>query len=290
MTSAQNPTARRRELGVLLRALRTERDWTVEYVAQQLLCSPSKVSRMETGHRGASARDIRDLCELYGIDDEQGERMMALASEGRQRGWWQSLNLPYSTYIGLEAEAASISDYGVHVIPGLLQTADYAQAVLRTVAPDMAPEAVGQRVKGRITRQRILTSEDPPRFDAVVDESVLHRVVGSPAIMLAQMEKVQQVSRLPNVSFRVIPFDAGLPPTLNAKFIVLRFERSAIPDVVYIELDSGDRYLDEPGDILTYISIFGALLDIAATPEETRVIVDQKIADYRQRTRYPSAG
>lgn len=290
MTSAQNPTARRRELGVLLRALRTERDWTVEYVAQQLLCSPSKVSRMETGHRGASARDIRDLCELYGIDDEQGERMMALASEGRQRGWWQSLNLPYSTYIGLEAEAASISDYGVHVIPGLLQTADYAQAVLRTVAPDMAPEAVGQRVKGRITRQRILTSEDPPRFDAVVDESVLHRVVGSPAVMLAQMEKVQQVSRLPNVSFRVIPFDAGLPPTLNAKFIVLRFERSAIPDVVYIELDSGDRYLDEPGDILTYISIFGALLDIAATPEETRVIVDQKIADYRQRTRYPSAG
>ncbi|HEX9030273.1 MAG TPA: helix-turn-helix transcriptional regulator [Streptosporangiaceae bacterium] len=290
MTSAQNPTARRRELGVLLRALRTERDWTVEYVAQQLLCSPSKVSRMETGHRGASARDIRDLCELYGIDDEQGERMMALASEGRQRGWWQSLNLPYSTYIGLEAEAASISDYGVHVIPGLLQTADYAQAVLRTVAPDMAPEAVGQRVKGRITRQRILTSEDPPRFDAVVDESVLHRVVGSPAIMLAQMEKVQQVSRLPNVSFRVIPFDAGLPPTLNAKFIVLRFERSAIPDVVYIELDSGDRYLDEPGDIWTYISVFSALLDIAATPEETRVIVDQKIADYRQRTRYPSAG
>lgn len=268
----------------MLRALRNERDWTVEHVAQQLLCSPSKVSRMETGHRGASARDIRDLCNLYGITGEQRDRMMLLASESKERAWWQSLNLPYSTYVGLEAEATSISDYGLHVFPGLLQTADYARAVVRAVTPHLAAEAVEQRVSARIARQRILTSQAPPRFEAVVDESVLHRVVGSPQIMLAQLEKVQEVSRLPNVSFRVIPFEAGLPAALNAKFIVLEFGASAIPDVVYIELVVDELYLDDPKDIETYIGIFHEVSSMAATPAETRQIIDHNIARYRERT------
>src|SRR5258708_35924770 len=176
MAGTQNPTARRRELGVLLRALRSERGWTVEYVAEQLLCSPSKVSRMETSHRGASARDIRDLCDLYGVGDEHRQLLMTLAREGKQRAWWQPLNLPYSTYVGLEAEAASIGDYGLNVMPGLLQTAQYARAVVQAVEPRWGPEVVEQRVNGRIARPNIPTSERPPQFRAVIDEAVLRRV------------------------------------------------------------------------------------------------------------------
>jgi transcriptional regulator with XRE-family HTH domain len=139
MAATGSPTVRRRELGALLRKLRTDRNWTVDYVAQQLLCSPSKISRMETGHRGASARDIRDLCDLYGVDHEQRRHLAELASEGKQRAWWQPLGLPYSTYVGLEAEASSISDYGLGYIPGLLQTADYARAIVKAAVPPWVP-------------------------------------------------------------------------------------------------------------------------------------------------------
>jgi transcriptional regulator with XRE-family HTH domain len=285
MADARNPTVRRRELGVLLRTLRTERGWTVEYVADRLLCSPSKVSRMETGHRGASARDIRDLSELYGVSDEQRDRMLALATEGKQRAWWQPLNLPYSTYIGLEAEARSISDYGLHVLPGLLQTADYARAVVRAVAPDLSPEVVEQRVRGRIERQQILRSDSRPDFSAVVDESVLHRLVGSPEVMVVQLERVREASLLPNVSFRIIPFAAGVPPAINTKFILLNFANPAIHDVVFVEGLTGDAYFDDPDDVQAYMRTFAALSDVAAGPVETREIIDQKIAAYARCSR-----
>ena len=143
-----SPTVRRRELGALLRAHRTRKGWTAEQVAGRLEFSPSKVSRLETGQRGASARDIRDLCELYGVDGQERQHLMDLASEGKQRAWWQPLGLPYSTYVGLEAEAASISDYGLGIMPGLLQTPDYARSVVRAAVPKWVPDVVEQRVQG----------------------------------------------------------------------------------------------------------------------------------------------
>src|ERR1700749_4193 len=125
-----SPIVRRRELGALLKALRTERGWTAEQVGERLRFSPSKMSRLETGHRGASVRDINDLCDLYQVNDKQRRRLLELAREGKQRAWWQPLGLRYSDYVGLEAEAASISDFGLGLIPGLLQTADYARTVV----------------------------------------------------------------------------------------------------------------------------------------------------------------
>ena len=109
MPANRSPTVRRRELGALLRALRTERGWTAEEVAERLLVSPSKISRQETGQRGVSPRDIRDLCDLYGVEGEPRQRLIDLASEGKQRVWWRATDLPYGTYVGLEAEAASIA-------------------------------------------------------------------------------------------------------------------------------------------------------------------------------------
>jgi len=268
-----SPIVRRRELGTLLKTLRTQRGWTAEQVAERLVVSPSKVSRLETGHRGASARDINDLCDLYEVDDEQRQQLLELASEGKQRGWWQPLGLPYSTYVGLEAEAVSISDFGLGFIPGLLQTADYARAIVRAAVPRWVPEIVEQRLQGRMTRQQLLHGENAPQFDAVVDESVLHRVVGSRAVMRAQLERLLELSELPNVILRVIPYDAGALPAGNNKFIILRFASPDVKDVVYIEGLTGDLYLDDPGEVETYSTTFRTLAQLAASPDETREII-----------------
>jgi transcriptional regulator with XRE-family HTH domain len=279
-----SPTVRRRELGALLKALRNARGWTAEQVAERILISTSKLSRLETGHRGASARDIRDLCDLYEVDDEQRRHLLDLASEGKQRAWWQPLALPYSTYVGLEAEATSISDYGLGIMPGLLQTADYARAVVRAAVPRWVPEVVEQRVQGRMARQQRLHSGDAPLFEAVVDESVLHRVVGSPAVMQAQLERLLELSDLPNITLRVIPYEAGALPAGNNKFIILGFAKPAISDVVFIEGLTGDLYLEDPRDVEIYSTTFRTLVQLAASPDATRGIIAAMIPSYRART------
>jgi transcriptional regulator with XRE-family HTH domain len=279
MAGTGSPTVRRRELGAVLRKLRADRGWTVDYVAQQLLCSPSKISRMETGHRGASARDIRDLSDLYGVDDGQRRHLMELASEGKQRAWWQPLGLPYSTYVGLEDEADGISDYGLGGMPGLLQTPDYATAILRAAVPRWVPDIVEQRVNGRIARQQILSGPNPPRFHAVIDESVLHRVVGSPAVMHDQLTRLLEISEFPNVSLGVIPFEAGALPSGNNKFIILSFAQT-IADVVFVEGLTGDLYLDDPDEVEVYNLTFRILGELAGTTERARAKIASMIRAY----------
>jgi len=279
--STGSPTVRRRELGALLKAARSAKEWTAEQVAARLNMSTSKVSRLETGQRGASERDVNDLCDLYEVDDEQRQHLLELASEGKQRAWWQSLALPYSTYVGLEAEATSISDYGLGMMPGLLQTADYARAVVRAQIPEREPHVVDQRVQGRIARQQLLHAESAPRFEAVVDESVLHRVVGSPAIMQAQLERLLELSDLPNVTLRVIPYEAGALPAGNNKFIILRFALPSVSDVVFIEGLTGDLYLEDPRDIEIYNTTFRTLAGLSASPDVTRDIIRALIPGYR---------
>lgn len=276
-----SPTVRRRELGALLKAHRNDKGWTAEQVAERLLISPSKLSRLETGRRGASARDVADLCDLYEVDDEQRQHLLELASEGKQRAWWQPLALPYSTYVGLEAEATSISDYGLGIMPGLLQTADYARAVVLAAVPKWVPDVVEQRVQGRMARQQLLYASDAPHFEAVVDESVLHRVVGSPAVMQAQLERLLELSDLPNVTLRVIPYEAGALPAGNNKFIILRFAQPTVSDVVFIEGLTGDLYLDDPRDVEIYNTTFRTLVDLAASPDATLDIIAAMIPSYR---------
>ena len=275
-----SPIVRRRELGALLKALRTERGWTAEQVAERLLVSPSKISRLENGHRGASARDVRDLCNLYGVDDDERQRLQTLAREGRQRASWQTLGLPYTTYVGLEDAAISISDFGLGFIPGLLQTADYARAIVEAAVPKWVPEVVDQRVEGRMTRQQLLVRDSAPHFEAVVDESVLHRVVGSPAIMQAQLNRLLESSELHNVTLRVIPYGAGALPAGNNKFIILSFAQPHVSDVVFIEGLTDDLYLDDPRDVEVYNTTFRTLAQLAADPDATRRIITSVIPTY----------
>jgi transcriptional regulator with XRE-family HTH domain len=278
---AGSPTIRRKELGAILKALRRQRGWTAEQVAERLHFSRSKVSRLETGQRGASTRDINELCDLYRAEEEQRQRMVELAREGKQRAWWQPLNLPYSTYVGLEAEAASIRDYGLGLIPGLLQAPEYARAVVRATQPGLRPEAVEQLVHGRITRQKLLFGEDVPRFEAVVDESVLHRVVGSPAVMRGQLERLLELSELPSVTLRVMPYSAGALPAGNNKFIILSFKLHTVSDIVFVETLTADLFLEDPADVESYRATYETLVRLAADPEATREAIVANMLRYR---------
>jgi hypothetical protein len=271
-----SPTVRRRELGARLRELRTDKGWTIEQVADQLRFSPSKVSRLENGYRGVSPRDIEDLCDLYGIHGEPRQQLTELAAEGKRQAWWQSLNLPYSTYVGLEAAAASISDFGLGVVPGLLQTEDYARAVLDAFHPPLAPDVIEQRLAGRMGRQRLLGTDNPPRFEAIIEEGVLRRIGGTRTIMRAQLQHLLAISELAHVTIRVLPYEAGMPPVHNTKFIILSFPEATVPDVVFIEGISGltaDLYLGPGAGLEEYAEAFSAMRTMTASPEKSREII-----------------
>jgi transcriptional regulator with XRE-family HTH domain len=265
----RSPTVRRRELGVLLRALRNERCLTVEQVAERLLCSPSKVSRMETGHGIATPRDIRDLCDLYGVTDQaERDRLKQLARESRQQGWWQSYDLRYSTFVGLEAEAVAISDFQSSVVPGLLQTADYARAGHEAYLPRLSPDQIELNIEAKLKRQSLLTQASPPTFAVVMDEAVLHRVVGGPRVMGAQLDRLIEAARLPNVAMQVIPFAVGYHPGLESNFNILDLPAPA-PSVVFVEGLAGSMYFERPEDLKRYREVFERLQTIALSPKDT---------------------
>jgi transcriptional regulator with XRE-family HTH domain len=273
LSASSNPTVRRRELGTRLRALRTDRGWTVEQVAERLECSASKVSRLENGRRGASPRDIRDLCDLYNVEGDERQQLTDLAEESKQRAWWQSSELPYRTYVGLEADARTIRDFGLGVIPGLLQTADYARAVLTGTHPPLPADVIEQRLAWRLERQRLLLSADPPQFDAVIDEAVLHRVGGSRAIMRAQLGHLLTASAQENVTILVVPYSAGILPIPTSKFILLTFREPTVPPVAFIEGPTNNFYLGPAEGLPDYEQAFSATRAMAASVASSRRII-----------------
>jgi len=285
----QSPTVRRRELGALLRELRKGSGFTVEDVADRLLCSATKVSRMETGHRGATLRDVRDLCNLYGVDDAKRERLMSLARQSRERSWWQEvdhqLSAPYSTYIGLETAAVSIRDYESGVVPGLLQTEDYARAMIRgNTLPRATPEVVDELVATRMTRQHILRGDDAPRLWAVLDEAVLHRRVGGAEVMRAQIERIIKDSELPNVTVQILPYDIGSHPGLDSTFIILEFAEPAVSNAVYVEGLVGQIYLERPQDVERYTHTFDHLRAMALSPADSLDLMGRACEEFAEQT------
>jgi transcriptional regulator with XRE-family HTH domain len=287
MHAAGSPTVRRRELGFLLRSLRAAMGLTTEQVAERIGVSRSKISRLENGRRGTSKDDITRLCDLYQVDEEGRSRLTELATEGKQRTSWP-LSQQYFDYFGLEAEAESISDYGLAIMPGLLQTPDYARAIVGVGGPTLTPTIIEERVQARIARQRLLTSRRAPRFEAVLDESVLHRVVGSPAVMLAQLRRLLELSQLPNVAIRVVPYEASVVPAGVNKFIILRFALPDISDIVFIEELTGHRYLEDPSDIETYNTTFRILRSLSADPAASMAMILAQLTAYEVRvTRQP---
>ncbi|GAA4451476.1 helix-turn-helix domain-containing protein [Phytohabitans houttuyneae] len=279
------PTAVRIIVGAQLRQLREERGLTRAEAGETIRASESKLSRMELGRVGFKVRDVKDLLTLYGVDDEtEREAVLARVRQANEPGWWQ----PYSDvtpnwfqrYLGLEATASLIRTYEVAFVPGLLQTEEYARAVMRLNHGVGQLEEVERRVRLRLERQQVLTRPDPPRLWAVVDEAALRRPVGGKRVMRDQLESlISVVIKAPNVSLQVVPLAAGGYAAAGSPFTILRFPQASLPDVVYMEQLAGALYLDKREDVDHYFDAVNRLFVEAAPVRDTVRILDRIIHD-----------
>lgn len=269
-----SPVVRRQRLGLELRRLREAAGLTIEQVAERLECSDSKVSRIETGQVGATPRDVRDMLELYDVDAEQRKALVQHAREGRKRRWWDAFgDVPIvPAYVGLEVAAASIYTYEPLLVPGLLQTREYATAILQTLSLGAPLEQVERRVELRMARQSLLTKGTPALW-AVIDEAALRRPVGGQAVMRAQLQRLLDAAALPGVTLQVLPFGVGQHAGMDGAFTVLRFPESADPDLVYLEHTDNDLYLERAEDVSRFILVFEQLRSVALNPEESATFV-----------------
>jgi transcriptional regulator with XRE-family HTH domain len=268
--SGASLTVRQRELGKRLRELRYQHGLTVEDVAGQLLCSATKVSRLETGMRRPSLRDVRDLCALYELDERTSMELMNLARGAREQGWWtQYVDVSFEPYIGLEAEATAITCYSMYYVPGLLQTEEYARAFIRAIAPGIEPEVCEQRVEVRLRRQQLLERDNRPRYRALLDEAVLYRRVGGAQVMYAQLSKILDAGEKDQAAVRVIPFDVGAHAAQDSNFVLLEFGELGLSPVVYVEGLTGSRYIDREADVARYRETVEKLSDSALNQHDS---------------------
>jgi Domain of unknown function (DUF5753)/Helix-turn-helix domain len=283
--SAGGPTVLRILLGSQLRRLREARGVSREAAGWEIRASESKISRMELGRVGFKERDVADLLTLYGVKDEhERSALLALAREANNPGWWHRYGdvLPnwFQSYLGLEAAAALIRTYEVQFVPGLLQTREYARAVILLGHGNAPPGEIERRVNLRMTRQQLMTRPEPPQVWAVVDEAVLRRPIGGLDIMRAQINALIDATKLPNVRLQVIPFEAGGHAAAGGAFTILRFPDQELPDVVYVEQLTSALYLDKREDLDHYAAAMERLCVEAEPPARTAEILAKTLHDF----------
>jgi hypothetical protein len=265
-------------LGAHLRKLRETKGVSREDAGWEIRASESKISRMELGRVGFKERDVTDLLTLYGLDDaDERDRLLALARDANMPGWWHRYSdvLPtwFQPYLGLETAAALIRTYEVQFVPGLLQTKEYARAVVTLGHGRASAEEIERRVSLRMARQQLLTRPDPPQLWAVVDEAALRRPIGGQEVMRAQLEALIEATKLPNIRLQVIPFLAGGHAAAGGAFSILRFPDQDLPDVVYIEQLTSALYLDKRDDVDLYAVAMETLCIEADAPDRTTEVL-----------------
>jgi transcriptional regulator with XRE-family HTH domain len=277
MGTENSPTVRRRRLALELRRLREAARLTCEEVAEHLECSASKISRVETGRVSVSPRDVRDMLELYGVPAAQRESLVQLARDSRQKGWWHAysdtMQPQMATYIGLESAASEIRIYEVSLIPGLLQTEDYARAVIRAGMVNSPAEDIDRRVSLLMARQPAVVRDDPPKVWAVLDEAALRRRVGGSGLMRLQLEHLLAQAALPNVAVQVIPFAGGAHPAMGRPFIILVFPERVDTDVVYLEDLTSALYLEDVAEVDRYNVFFNHLRATALSFDDSAALI-----------------
>ena len=282
MLEPASPTVRRRRLAAELRRLRDRAGMTGDQVADRVGWSASKLSRIENAHTVPGDAEIRQLLDLYDVEGHYAEELFALAQEAASKGWWEtySLTLPpdYASLIGLEAEALSALSWEPLIVPGLLQTGDYAREVtngyLERIDP-VPPTETHRRVAARLARQQVLTRDNPLRFSAVLDQSVLYRRFGDGAIMRSQIRQLLELSERDNISLRILPLD-GRHPIGTGAFVLLQFGEVhdvAHQDIVYVENLTGGRYVEEEEEVFRYRRSFDRLSDLALDEQQSREIL-----------------
>jgi len=237
---------------------------TCEEVGRHQDCSGPRISRIETGHIGIRPGEVRELLDLYDVTEESArDALVSIARDARKKGWWRQYSdvLPawFEARVGLEAEAAVLKEYETQFVPGLLQSKEYAHAILRAGQP-MAPAGeLDRQVELRLDRQRLLTGEDPPQLWVVLSEAVLRIPVGGAAVHRAQLKHLIAMNELPHVTIQVLPFTSDAHAMPIGSFSILAFPEPADPDVVYVEYHTGSAYLESAEEVARYVVAFDHL-------------------------------
>lgn len=278
MAASSGPTVRRRQLMAELKRLREAAGLSQEAVAERLDWHPTKLMRIETGRTAPHPNDVRLMVEVYGMTDrDQVTALVKLARDARQRGWWYSyrdiLLNRYDFFIGLESEAASIRDFELAMVPGLLQTEEYARTVISSGPLELGADDVERLVEVRMTRQGVLAKDDRPQFWAILDESVIRRVIGGPSIMHAQLEHLIAAAVHSRTTIQVVPYGSGPHPGLAGPFVIFGFAEPFEPEVVYLETVGGNLYVDKSEEARLFATAFDHLRAVALSPGDTQAML-----------------
>jgi transcriptional regulator with XRE-family HTH domain len=279
-----SPEVGRRQLAMDLRRLRAATGRTIDDVARHLECSAAKVSRMETGAVRVGISDLRAVLELYGVIGAERDALVVLARQSRRRGWWREfvdVVPPGSeTFYGLEDGAATIGQYSTSLVPGLLQTAEYAEALIGSVSG--VPDAVRRRrVDLRLRRQQLLARAQPPTVTMLLDEAVLRREVGGAAVLAGQVAHLLETARRPHVRLQVLPFAAGAHPAAGVNFTLFGFADPSEAPVVFRELLDANSFLDRPDQVAFYTDAFAEASLAAADPHASSALLAARLEELR---------
>ncbi|MFF5217610.1 helix-turn-helix domain-containing protein [Micromonospora sp. NPDC000442] len=272
-----SPTVRRRRLAAALRRLREQTGMTADQAAKGIGISKSALSRIENAQVSVMPPVARGLLEMYGVEGDEVDALVQVARDARKRGWWQAYDdvLPewFEVYVGLEAEASEIRAFEPQLIPGLLQTADYARAIVRAEHPDASSDEVDRRVELRLRRQR---TDSPPKLWVVLDEAALRRPVGGAAAFKEQLQRLAEEADRPGRTIQILTFAAGEYGSMGSAFSILTFPEPADPGVVYVETRAGSLYL-EGQQVREYSRVFEHLVASAAGARESRDLIQGAI-------------
>ncbi len=271
------PTVLRMVLGKRLRQLREQAGVSFDEAARAIEVTALTVRRMEKAEVGLRIPYVKELLRTYGVSDTEIEDFLSLAREANQPGWWHKFRdvLPdwFSAYVSLESEAQVIRLYEPQYVPGLLQTHDYAAALLRVGFPNASPEDVDRRVALRLRRQDLLVKPEAPAIWAILDETVLRRPVGGSEVMRAQIDRLVEATERPKIRIQIMRFAAGPHPGAYGPFHYFRFGFSELPDIVYTEGLAGAQYVDQPAEVVTYLEVLDRMSVQAEPVARTRDIL-----------------
>jgi transcriptional regulator with XRE-family HTH domain len=279
------PTVRRRRLGAELRRLREANSLKLEEVAEQLGLAPSTLSRIETGKAPTKTAYLTSMLAMYGVDDPAVRKVLVdMAREGHRKGWWSIYDdvLPsgFDIYVGLEAEASALRSYETDVVHGLLQTTDYALAVLRELRPRDSEEQLARGVDLRMQRQRLLDSDPPLDLWIILDEGAIRRNIGGTKVMRPQLEHLIEASRWANVTLQVVGFDAGAHAGLAGPFSILEFPERGDSEVAYTESVAGMIYLEKEREVRSCAEAFDRMRAAALSPAASVALIQQVLAEF----------
>ena len=261
--------------------------------AEKLEWSETKVWRIETGQTSLRSHDVELMCRIYAAPPDLTEALMGLARETKAKGWWHAYGdvIPegFDVYIGLEEAASELSAYQPELVPGLLQTEQYARAVIQADNPGVEDEEIDRRVHVRIARQALVRRQTaPPQLNVVLNEAILRRPIGGSQVMAAQLDSLAAAAGLPNVALRVVPFTAGLHHgVMSGPFVILRFPRNgdghdSEPATVYVDGFTGALYLDKPREVERYANAFESIWSAALDEPASRGLINKAAEELRQ--------